>query len=100
MMAGLNIDLVGFGISHPEHCRAAFDAGARLTVVGSHLARVIEAAVAAAVDREELIRDLQHALAPLCAAAGPSNRQTTDNGGCCQRRDWLRWPRQFSWPRS
>jgi tryptophan synthase alpha chain len=32
---------LGFGLSRPEHIRGAFQAGARIAVVGSHLARVI-----------------------------------------------------------
>lgn len=33
---------LGFGLSQPEHIRRAREAGARIAVVGSHLARVIE----------------------------------------------------------
>lgn len=36
---------LGFGLKSPEGIREAFDAGASIAVVGSHLARVIEAAV-------------------------------------------------------
>jgi tryptophan synthase alpha chain len=34
---------LGFGLSRPEHIESAFDAGARIAVVGSHLANVIGA---------------------------------------------------------
>ena len=36
---------VGFGLSRPEHVAAALGAGARMAVVGSHLARVLEEAL-------------------------------------------------------
>ena len=38
---------LGFGISTAEQVASAFDAGARIAVVGSHLARAIESACVA-----------------------------------------------------
>jgi len=57
---------VGFGLSRPEHVRAVLGAGARLAVVGSHLARVVEGALDSP---SALPETYSAALAPLLEAA-------------------------------
>lgn len=56
---------VGFGLSRPEHVAGAFSTGARLAVVGSHLARVIERGAA---DRAALLGQWETAIRPLLGA--------------------------------
>jgi tryptophan synthase alpha chain len=62
---------LGFGLSRPEHIEAAFQSGARLAVVGSHLARIIGRAWNdASPDRDErVVKSFTDALRPLVAAA-------------------------------
>jgi tryptophan synthase alpha chain len=67
---------LGFGLSTPEHVRAAFAAGARIAVVGSHLARAIDRGCN---DPAGVEACFTAALSPLAAAAqgarhGPSSR--------------------------
>lgn len=61
---------LGFGLSRPEHIRSARRAGARIAVVGSHLARVIERGwEKEGPNREErVINAFTEALKPLVAA--------------------------------
>jgi len=58
---------LGFGLSRPEHVRAAFGSGARIAVVGSYLARVIGKAWDDGLpDRERTVVELfAEALRPL-----------------------------------
>jgi tryptophan synthase alpha chain len=58
---------LGFGLSHPEQIRVAFRAGARIAVVGSHLARVIDRAWMEDVPHREehLLKCFEEALKPL-----------------------------------
>lgn len=56
---------VGFGLSKPEHIRRVFAAGARLAVVGSFLANVIEDNARG----DHLLTAFSDALGPLLAAA-------------------------------
>jgi tryptophan synthase alpha chain len=62
---------LGFGLSHPDQIHGARDAGARIAVVGSHLARAIEEAwTDASADREtRTLNGFVEALRPLVAAA-------------------------------
>jgi tryptophan synthase alpha chain len=62
---------LGFGLSRPEHVRRAFGSGARIAVVGSHLAGVIGRAWReAGPSREAAVIDaFAAALRPLVAAA-------------------------------
>lgn len=55
---------LGFGLKTPGGVREAFAAGAAIAVIGSHLARVIEAS-----GRREVVAEFERALAPLVAAA-------------------------------
>lgn len=68
---------VGFGLSRPDELRAAFAAGARIAVVGSHLARLIGEAWSAGRrgrDRDGLVLEtFTEALRPLAAVAGAGN---------------------------
>ncbi|MEM7305083.1 MAG: tryptophan synthase subunit alpha [Planctomycetota bacterium] len=54
---------LGFGLSKADDVRAAFEGGARMAVVGSHLARAIEHALGGDVERA-----LHDALSPLAEA--------------------------------
>jgi len=58
---------LGFGLRSPDGVRHAFAAGASIAVIGSHLARVIEASA----DRSagEIVEAFSGALGPLVAAA-------------------------------
>lgn len=53
---------LGFGLSTPQHLREAFAAGARIAIVGSSLARVIESALAERADVVTRFRDACRAL--------------------------------------
>jgi len=64
---------LGFGLSAPADVREAFAGGAALAVVGSHLARVIEAGVAQGATRSQHVAAITAALGPLLAAA-PAER--------------------------
>jgi tryptophan synthase alpha chain len=57
---------LGFGLSEPAHLRDAFAAGARIAVVGSHLARAIERALA---ERADVVERFRAACKPLIDAA-------------------------------
>ena len=70
-LAGVPV-CVGFGLSHAAHCRAAFDAGARLAVVGSALARRIRRATEAGLPGEALLAELEEACRELARAAAPA----------------------------
>jgi tryptophan synthase alpha chain len=61
---------LGFGLSLPEHIRGAFQAGARIAVVGSHLARVIGRAWAEEIPNREdhVLKCFEEALRPLVDA--------------------------------
>ena len=61
---------LGFGLSRPEHIRSAREAGARIAVVGSHLARAIEKAweEKGAGREERVVASFTNALKPLIAA--------------------------------
>ena len=59
---------VGFGLSRPEHISGVLDAGARLAVVGSQLARTIQNALTDPL-RPSVLDSFSAALAPLLAAA-------------------------------
>ena len=59
---------LGFGLSEPAHLREAFAAGARIAVVGSHLARVISRAVAEGPPAR-VVDSFRAAVRPLVAAA-------------------------------
>ena len=59
---------VGFGLSEPAHVREAFAAGARIAVIGSHLARAIARAAAESIDP---VLPFLQALRPLVAASIP-----------------------------
>jgi tryptophan synthase alpha chain len=63
---------LGFGLSRPEHIRGAFRAGARIAVVGSHLARVIDRAWTEETPRREdhVLKCFGDALRPLVDAQG------------------------------
>jgi tryptophan synthase alpha chain len=65
---------LGFGLSRPEQIEVAFRSGARLAVVGSHLARVIgEAWNDSSPHRDQrVVKSFTEALRPLVAAARPS----------------------------
>jgi tryptophan synthase alpha chain len=58
---------LGFGLSRPEHIRGAFQAGARIAVVGSHLARVIGRAWEEETPHREenVLKRFEEALKPL-----------------------------------
>jgi tryptophan synthase alpha chain len=60
---------LGFGLSRPEHIRSAFGSGARIAVVGSHLARAIgKAWDEPAPDRQaRVVESFVEALRPLVA---------------------------------
>ncbi len=62
---------VGFGLSEGAHVAAAFDAGGRVAVVGSHLANAIEAGAAAGpLGRgERVLEAFERALSPLAEVA-------------------------------
>jgi tryptophan synthase alpha chain len=62
---------LGFGLSQPDHIRGAREAGARIAVVGSHLARAIEKSWATHVAERETrtLSGFVEALRPLVAAA-------------------------------
>jgi len=60
---------VGFGLSEPAHVREAFAAGARIAVVGSHLARAI---ARAAAQSQDAVPMFLQALRPLVAAGIPT----------------------------
>jgi tryptophan synthase alpha chain len=62
---------LGFGLSHPDHIHGARESGARIAVVGSHLARAIEKAWEEdAAEREtRTVNGFVEALRPLVAAA-------------------------------
>jgi len=61
---------LGFGLSRPEHIKSTREAGARIAVVGSHLARAIEKAwEEKGTNREaRVIESFENALRPLIAA--------------------------------
>jgi tryptophan synthase alpha chain len=62
---------VGFGLSSGDHVASVFDAGARVAVVGSHLANAIEAGVEAGPlgAGEHVIASFAKAFAPLAETA-------------------------------
>lgn len=60
--AARNPVCLGFGLSEPAHLRDAFAAGARIAVVGSHLARAIERALD---ERADVVARFRAACAPL-----------------------------------
>jgi len=72
---------LGFGIRRPEQVTAAFAAGARIVVVGSHLARAIEASVEQGIDRDAVLLAFDAALSPLVAIA--HNRSNTTGEARC-----------------
>lgn len=64
---------LGFGLSRPRQLRAAFESGARIAVVGSHLARIIGEAWSAPAARggdrgARLIQTFRQAVRPLVQA--------------------------------
>lgn len=66
---------LGFGLNSPEGIRDAFDAGASIAVVGSHLARVIETSVAPGIDGARVVSDFTGALR-LLMGSGTEKRGT------------------------
>jgi tryptophan synthase alpha chain len=65
---------LGFGLSTPDQVQRAFRAGARLAVVGSHLANVIEEAWNATLDQngdrgERLVASFESAVRTLCSSS-------------------------------
>lgn len=52
---------LGFGVSKPEHIRSAFENGAHMVVVGSHLARAIERGL----EQDRVLEQFSDALIPL-----------------------------------
>jgi len=58
---------LGFGLSRPEHLNAAFNAGASIAVVGSHLAQVIGDAWSS--DPARVVERFADAFRPLAATA-------------------------------
>jgi tryptophan synthase alpha chain len=72
---------VGFGLSKPEQIRRVLAAGARLAVVGSHLADVIGESAESTESTESRRRDhllaaYSQALEPLVTAASQEERKT------------------------
>jgi tryptophan synthase alpha chain len=59
---------LGFGVKSPEGIRAAFEAGASIAVVGSHLALAIEEAVKKGADSSGVVTRFTAALVPLIKA--------------------------------
>lgn len=69
---------LGFGLSQPDELRSAFDAGARICVIGSHLARAIERACSpSAADSAAVQRAFFDAWQPLADAAREPETQET-----------------------
>ena len=64
---------VGFGLSEPEHLATAFDAGARIAIVGSALARRIRTAVDAGASSSSLLTEIRTACTKLAAHSAPSS---------------------------
>ena len=60
---------LGFGLSTPDDLRDSFAAGARIAVVGSHLARVIERALE---EHADVVERFRSACRPLLSAAPDS----------------------------
>ena len=62
---------LGFGVSTPEHIRSAFEHGADMVVVGSHLARAIERGLEEDRDLNEdrVLEQFRNALIPLTRVA-------------------------------
>jgi tryptophan synthase alpha chain len=60
---------LGFGLSRPEHLRQAFHSGARIAVVGSHLAQVVGKArrESSGARDENVLEDYLKAIRPLVA---------------------------------
>jgi tryptophan synthase alpha subunit len=77
---------LGFGISTPEQVASAFEAGARIAVVGSHLARSIEAAIDDAdhIDGERVVSSFRAAITPLTEVSTPPIIQVNDDQGEAQ----------------
>ena len=73
---------LGFGICQPEQVAAAFVAGARIVVVGSHLARSIEASVEYGIDRDAVLHAFGAALAPLVAVPNELSNTQTGEARC------------------
>jgi tryptophan synthase alpha chain len=74
---------LGFGISTREQIDAAFAAGARIAVIGSHLARSIDDAIddPEGIDGERIRESFCAALAPLTAISSPVDVQAQDGRG-------------------
>lgn len=74
---------LGFGISTPEQVASAFEAGARIAVVGSHLARSIEAAIDDAdhIDGERVVSSFRAAITPLTEVFTTPIIQVNDDQG-------------------
>ncbi len=66
--AAANPVCLGFGLSRPEQIARAFRAGARIAVVGSHLANVIEEAWDGG-EGEKVIERFQSAVRSLCSSS-------------------------------
>lgn len=69
---------LGFGLSRPEHLLQAYEAGARIAVVGSHLARVIESKWdRARPDESAVVTAFEQAVLPLARAANQATGPVT-----------------------